>query len=185
MGEIDKCVDVLKRGGVIIYPTDTIWGLGCDATNKVAVAKLNQIKQREKEGLIILVCDERMLMNHVKEIPEIAWDIIETSIDPVTIIFDHGISVSPEVTSSDGSIAVRLIRDGFANDVMKKLRRPITSTSANISGETPPKNYDEINSKLFELVDYHVPADEDISVNSRPSSIIKLSGSGEIEIIRR
>ena len=185
MSEIEKCVQKLNSGGIIIYPTDTVWGIGCDATNEEAVSKLSKLKQRTKEGYIILVCDDRMLLNHVKDIPEVAWELVDSSENPLTLILDNGLGLAEQVKSSDGSVAVRMVKSGFAHEVIKKLKRPITSTSANVSGSPTPLKFENIDQNLISQADYIAPMTEDKSVNSKPSSILKLSQSGEIEIIRR
>ena len=192
--EIQKCLEVLRAGGTILYPTDTIWGLGCDATNREAVDKIFKIKDREgSKNLISLVSDEGMLNRFVKEVPAQAWELIEVSTTeenderqrPLTIIYDSGRGFAPNVVADDGSVAVRLTRDEFCQRLIHKFGKPVVSTSANKSGDPPPKNFSEISEALKRTVDHVVAWRQHENSTSPPSSIIKLRGNGEVKIVRK
>ena len=184
--DLQKCLEVLKAGGIILYPTDTIWGLGCDATNKDAVTKLTELKKRpESLAMIVLVSSEPMIQQCVKEVPEIAWQIIEVSEDPITIIYPAAKNLAANVPAKDGSIAIRLCKDNFCNQLISRFRKPIISTSANFSGEKAPSVFSEIYTELIKKVDYVVKYRQDEHSSNKPSSIIKLGVGGEIEVIRK
>ena len=184
--DIQKCLETLRAGGTILYPTDTVWGIGCDAANEKAVEKIYAIKKREEsKSLIVLVSDEGMLNRFVKEVPAQAWDLIEVSDTPITIIYDSGRGFAKNVSADDGSIAVRLVKDEFCQRLIHKFGKPIVSTSANISGDPAPKNFDEISEEVKSKVDYVVNWRQDEWQNTKPSSIIKLKENGEIKIIRK
>lgn len=184
---VKKAVDVLKAGGVILYPTDTIWGLGCDATNADAVAEIYKIKQRaESKSLVTLVANLDMLALYVKEIPQAALDLIEVNDAPMTIIYPEAQGVAANVIASDGTVAIRIPNNEFCRQLAFRLRRPVVSTSANISGEPAPKGFKEISQAIRDAVDYVVPASmEEPSAHHRASQIIKVGLTGEISIIRR
>lgn len=183
--EVTKALDIIKRGGTLLYPTDTIWGLGCDATNAQAVQKIYQIKERDpSKSLLVLVSDEGMLQRFVKEVPEVCWDLIDCATDPLTIIYPQANGLAPGVAASNGSIGIRLVQEGFAFELVRKLRKPLISTSANLSGEPSPSNYDEISDSLKERVDYIVNLPH-ASGRSKASSILKVALNGEIHIIRK
>jgi len=183
--EIDKTIEVLKSGGTILYPTDTIWGLGCDATNFEAIDKIYSIKNRDlNKSFIILLDDDRKLNKYVREIPEVAWDLLDHSDSPLTIIYPQAVNLPQNLLAKDGSIAIRIVKDGFVQQLLKKFNKPIVSTSANFSGELSPKTKKEISKKLIESVDYMVEIETENKQN-KSSSIIKLQINGEIEIIRK
>lgn len=182
--EINKCIEVLISGGLILYPTDTVWGIGCDATNKDAVKKVYDLKQRiDSKSLICLVANDRMLNNHVKDIPELAWDIIDIADKPTTIIYDNGRNIAANLLLDNNSIAIRMIKEGFAHQLIYNFRKPIVSTSANISGLPTPLSFSEISNKIKEGVNYTVDPKFDTG-NRKPSSLIKLGVNGDIEIVR-
>jgi L-threonylcarbamoyladenylate synthase len=181
---IDKAKKVIEAGGVILFPTDTVWGLGCDAKNEEAIKKLNHLKQRaEGKNYLMMLDDDRKINRYVKEVPDIAWDLIEYAEKPLTIIYPNGMNVAKEILAEDGSIGIRIPKDTWCNDLLKKLRFPLVSTSANISGETTPMSFNEIDKKITEGVDYIVPL-QNINLNSKTSTIMKLEVSGEFKIIR-
>jgi L-threonylcarbamoyladenylate synthase len=184
--EFRKTIEVLRAGGVILYPTDTIWGLGCDARNEKAVEKTYQIKQRsEAKSLIILLHDEGLLNKHVNEVPSVAWDLIEFSEKPITIIYDKVGGLAQNVTAPDGSCGIRICKDPFCNRLLHKFGRPLVSTSANISGLPAPRNFREISSEIRKAVDYIVGWRQDDMEPSEPSTIIRLKNNGEVTIIRK
>lgn len=186
INDINKAVEIIKREGTILYPTDTIWGIGCDATNEKAVKKIYDIKKRsEAKSLIILVSDLTMLEKYVDEVPSVAYELIEYSEKPLTIIYDKGVYLAENTLADDGSIGIRVTNDEFCKTLIQKLRKPIVSTSANISGEAAPSRFDDISEEIKSSVDYVVEYRQDDFSTSAPSTIIKLKNSGEIQIIRK
>ena len=184
--EIDHCLKVLREGGTILYPTDTIWGIGCDATRSKAVDRVYRIKQRmESKSLIILVADEEQLQIHAGPIPEIAWDLIRNVETPLTIIYPEALNLAKNVIASDGSVAVRIVRDEFCCRLIRRFGRPIVSTSANISGQAAPVVFKKISAEILKSVDYVVQLRQNELGDVKPSTIIKLNRSGEFEIIRK
>ncbi|MBQ7742543.1 MAG: threonylcarbamoyl-AMP synthase [Bacteroidaceae bacterium] len=183
--DMAEAVKILKAGGIILYPTDTIWGLGCDATNSVAVERIYKIKQRQdSKALIVLANTEAMIAYHVVEVPEVAWDIIELATSPTTIVFDQGRNLAPNLLAEDGSVGIRLSREDFSSQLCFHLRAPIVSTSANISGTPAPRFFSEIDEEILRSVDYVVKYRQDDTVAAAPSSIIRLGRGGEVKIIR-
>ena len=182
---IAEALEVLKRGGVILYPTDTVWGIGCDATNEAAVARVFEIKRRsEAKSLVLLACDLDMIAKHIKEIPNIAIDLVEVNDAPMTIIYPGAQYLAPNVVAEDGSVGIRIPLNDFCVKLVRKLRRPLVSTSANISGEETPSCFAEISPEIVSAVDYVVPAALERDSTGRASQIIKLGLRGEVEIIR-
>lgn len=190
--EIQKSLEVLRSGGTLLYPTDTIWGLGCDATNEQAVAKIFSIKQRnESKSLIVLVSDEGMLNRFVKDVPEMAWDLIEASNEeeskPLTIIYDSPRALAKNILAEDGSVGIRLVtreRSEFCHRLIHKFGKPIVSTSANTSGQPAPRDFAEVADEIKNAVQHVVNWEQNVSGNAQPSSIIKLRENGEFKIIR-
>ncbi|OIQ34685.1 MAG: threonylcarbamoyl-AMP synthase [Crocinitomix sp. MedPE-SWsnd] len=183
--EIDQAVKTIKEGGVILYPTDTIWGLGCDPKNEEAIDKIISIKKRaDKNGMLILVNSEHLLGRYVKEIPEVCYDLIDCADKPLTIVYPNGQYVSPKLLASDKSLAIRLAKNDFCNKLIQKLKSGIVSTSANISGEPNPNGFNEISDEIKNQVDYVVYLPE-LSNSSQSSQIIKISEKSEIQIIRK
>lgn len=184
--EINKTLEVLKNGGVILYPTDTIWGLGCDATNPEAVAKINEIKGRSAEkSLIILLDTPNKLASYVSDIPEVAYDLIEYAEKPLTIVFSKAKNLAANVINQDGSIGIRIPRHDFCQQLLQRFRKPIVSTSANISGEKTAHFYDEISEEISNAVDYVVDFERELKVIKQPSTIMKLDPSGKFTFIRK
>ncbi|PCJ23981.1 MAG: threonylcarbamoyl-AMP synthase [Flavobacteriales bacterium] len=183
--EIHNCIKILNAGGLILYPTDTVWGIGCDATNEIAVNKIFKLKQREdSKSLIVLVANDGMLNKHVATVPELAWDIIDIAKKPTTIIYDEAINIAKNVIAEDKSIAIRMVKEGFSHQLIFNLRKPIISTSANISGFNTPLSFNEISNQIKDNVDFIVDAQFDTG-NMTPSSLIKLGLNGAVEIIRK
>ncbi|MCX2678544.1 L-threonylcarbamoyladenylate synthase [Galbibacter sp. EGI 63066] len=183
--EIKKAITTLNQGGLILYPTDTVWGIGCDATNAEAVKKVYELKKRsDSKALICLVSDLRMLQKYVYEIPEAAYDIIELANKPTTIIYDRPINIAPNLIADDDSLAIRVASDEFCQKLIRQFKRPLVSTSANISGQPTPKSFSEINEEIFKGVDYVVNLQRE-KISSRPSSIIKIGEGGLVKIIRK
>lgn len=184
--DIRNAVEVLRRGGVILYPTDTIWGLGCDARNAEAVDRVYKIKQRaDSKALITLVGSLPMLDATVEEVPEVAEQLIDVSVEPITIIYDRGTGVAPNLTAEDGSIGVRLTREPFSEALCNAFRGPIVSTSANISGEAAPLDFSSIPQAIKDAVDYICTSRRDEAPAAKASSIIKISKGGLFKIIRK
>lgn len=193
---INEAVKVLREGGVILYPTDSVWGIGCDATNEKAVAKVFEIKRRSgAKSLVLLASDLDMVAKHVKEIPSIAIDLVEVNDAPMTIIYPGAQYLAPNVVAEDGTVGIRIpyVEEGcegslkgadFCRELVRRLRNPLVSTSANISGEPTPTCFSEISEEIISAVDYVVPKCFDSGSTGRASQIIKLGLRGEVEIIR-
>ena len=184
--EIEKALNVLKNGGVILYPTDTVWGLGCDATNEQAVSKINEIKGRSNDkSFIILLDTDAKLQSYVTEIPDVAYDLIEYAEHPLTIIFSGAKNLAKNVINEDGSVGVRIVKHDFCQQLIQRFRKPLTSTSANISGEPAPRFFDEISAEIKEAADYVVDLEQDLRIERKPSTIMKLAPGGQFSFIRR
>lgn len=183
--DIKKAVEVMNRGGVILYPTDTIWGIGCDATNEDAVRRVFEIKRREdSKALITLVDSEAKIQFYVRDVPEVAWDLIELSERPLTVIFDGARNLARNLLAADGSVGIRLTREPFSKELCMRMKRAVVSTSANISGATSPRNFNEISEEVKAAVDYICTSRRDERLNPQASSIIKLGSGGEVSIVR-
>ncbi len=184
--DISAATKVLREGGVILYPTDTVWGLGCDARNSRAVRRIFEIKRRsEAKALITLVDSLAALERVVDEVPEVAAQLAELSDSPVTIIYDRGRGVAPELLAADGSIGVRLTREPFSAALCRSLRGPLVSTSANVSGEPTPMDFSSIPSEILEAVDYVCTSRRNEAPATKSSSVIKISEGGVFKILRK
>ena len=184
--DIAKALEVLRAGGVILYPTDTIWGIGCDATNSSAVKRIYEIKQREDaKGMLILLENPNQLNSYISEVPEIAWDLIEVTDNPLTIIYPGAKNLANNLLANDRSIGIRITNEPFTQQLIQRFRKPVVSTSANISGQKSPQNFGEISEEIRRSVDYIVNYRQDDLSRSNPSGIIKLGVGGQIEIIRK
>lgn len=184
--EINKTLAILNSGGIILYPTDTVWGLGCDATNENAVAKINEIKGRGAEkSLIILLDTDNKLQSYVTEIPEVAYQLIEYAENPLTIIFDGAKNLAKNAINIDGSIGIRIVKHPFCQQLLQRFRKPIISTSANFSGQPTPLIFDEIDPAVVSAADYVVKFEQDNATPKKPSTIIKLGPSGQFKLIRK
>jgi L-threonylcarbamoyladenylate synthase len=184
--DINVAVQVLKKGGVILYPTDTIWGIGCDATNPEAVSKVYAIKQRsDTKSMLVLLEDAAILDRYLQEVPEIAWDLIELTEEPLTIIYPGAKNLASNLVSPDGTIGIRIVRDEFCRNLIRQFRKPVVSTSANISGKTWPDSFNAIDPVILQRVDYTVKWRQEEHTRGKPSAIIKVGIKGEIEIIRK
>lgn len=183
--DIRRAIEVMNQGGIILYPTDTIWGLGCDATNADAVRRIYDIKQRtDAKALISLVDSETKVQFYVKEVPEVAWDVMELSERPMTVVFDGGRNLAPNLLAEDGSVAIRITKEAFSKELCMRMKRAIVSTSANISGQPAPRCFSEISEEIKEAVDYICTSRQDEPPTQTASSIIKLGVVGEVTIIR-
>ncbi len=182
--EISECVKVLQEGGLILYPTDTVWGIGCDATNEAAVAKVYELKRRpDSKALICLVANDFMLEKHVEEVPDLAYDLMDMSTKPTTIIYDRPKGIAKNLVAEDNTLAIRVASDDFCRKLIGKFGKPIVSTSANISGEPTPKSFSEISSDILKGVDYAVNLQRQV-INNTPSAIIRLATDGTVKVIR-
>jgi len=186
LDEINNVIQVLSAGGVVLYPTDTIWGIGCDATNSSAVDKIFKIKKRRlSKSLIILVNNTDMLKEYVMDIPDITWDLIGSFETPTTIIYPEAKNLAQNIAASDKSIAIRIAKDEFCQQLITLFGKPIVSTSANISGEPTPLLFGKISEKIIQSVDYVVKTDHDKIRQLKASTIIKLSENCEFTIVRK
>ncbi len=184
--EIDKNLAILKSSGVILYPTDTIWGLGCDATDDLAIEKLLNIKRRPVEkGMIILISTINDLDRYAREVPSIAYELMEYAERPLTLVLEEGKGISKKVLKENGSVAIRVVKSGFCYDLIRAFKKPIVSTSANISGIPSPSHYDQISQQIKEEVDHIVPLTFENKTDLMASTILRLDKNGTIEFIRR
>lgn len=183
--DIRNAVKVLREGGVILYPTDTVWGIGCDATNADAVAKVYQIKRRDdSKALICLVDSDARLQRYVRNVPEVAWQLIDAAVKPTTIILDGAVNLAPNLIADDGSIALRITNEPFSHELCYRFQKALVSTSANISGQAAAQNYRDIDPELLSAVDYVCWSRRQEHKPHTPSSIIRLRPNGEVTIIR-
>lgn len=183
--EVHKAYEVVKEGGIILYPTDTVWGIGCDATNPEAVAKIYALKKRaETQSMIVLMNGEKMMYNVFREIPETAWQIMDLSEKPTTLILDKPRNVAPNIIASDNTLGIRIVKEPFCFKLLERMKKPLVSTSANISGEPTPKSFKEISSEIIKGVDYVVNLHHD-KIVGKPSTIIKLTNDSQVKIIRK
>lgn len=188
--DIKNAVEVLRKGGVILYPTDTVWGIGCDATNADAVKRVYDIKQRDdSKALICLVDSDARLQRYVRKVPEVAWQLIDSLQDsgskPTTLILDGAVNLASNLIAEDGSIALRITQEPFSKELCYRFQKALVSTSANISGEPAAQNYADIDPRILEAVDYICWSRRQEHQPHQPSSIIRLTEDGEVTIIRK
>ncbi|OKZ17603.1 MAG: threonylcarbamoyl-AMP synthase [Bacteroides sp. 43_108] len=184
--EVKKAVEVMRNGGVILYPTDTVWGIGCDATNEEAVKRVYEIKRRsDSKALICLVDSEARLTRYVRRVSDVTWDMIELATKPLTVIYDNATGLAPNLLAEDGSVGIRITKEEFSKELCFRFQKPIVSTSANISGEPTPQTFDEISDEIKNAVDYVVKYSQRCKEKHQPSSIIKINADGEFTIIRK
>nr|WP_294894718.1 L-threonylcarbamoyladenylate synthase [uncultured Pedobacter sp.] len=184
--EINKALEVLKQGGLILYPTDTVWGIGCDATNAEAVAKVYALKRREdSKSMTILLDTDNKLQSYVSEVPDVAYDLIEYTEKPLTIIYSGAKNLANNLINADGSIGIRVPKHDFCQQLIQRLRKPIVSTSANRSTEATPGNFSEISQEIIDGVDYVVDLEQMISERKQVSTIMKLEPDGKFVFIRK
>ena len=183
--DIKKACQVMREGGVILYPTDTIWGIGCDATNEDAVRRVYEIKQRQDSKAMLVLVDSSVKVDfYVRDVPEVAWDLIDLADKPLTIIYSGARNLAANLLAEDGSVGIRVTNEDFSKRLCQQFRKAIVSTSANISGQPSPKNFSEISEEVKSAVDYIVGYRQEEMSNPKPSSIIKLDKGGVIKIIR-
>lgn len=184
--DIKKAVEVMRKGGVILYPTDTVWGLGCDATNAEAVARIYEIKRRQDtKAMICLVDNDNRLQKYVRHVPDVAWQLFDCADEPTTIILDGAVNLAQNIVAEDGSVAIRITKEEFSKELCYRFQKPIVSTSANISGEVAAQNYCDISNEILEAVDYVCWSRRQEHKPHKPSSIIRLKQDGEVQIIRK
>lgn len=182
--EIENCLKVLKAGGTMVYPTDTVWGIGCDATNTEAVSKIFKIKERaSSKSMIVLMSDVVMLRQYVKQIPELILQALQSFKNPTTIIYQSPQKLAPLLIAEDGSIGIRIVNDKFCKALIQNFKRPLVSTSANSSGDPTPLQFDEISTKILERADYIVNLHHH-KKNTKPSTILRLNADGILEVLR-
>ncbi|MEO0037934.1 MAG: putative protein YciO [Bacteroidota bacterium] len=183
--EVHNAFEVIKNGGIILYPTDTVWGIGCDATNPEAIAKIYALKQREdSKSMIVLMNGDKMMYNVFSAIPDLAWDLWELSEKPTTLILDNPRNIAENLIAADKTLGVRIIKEPFCFKLLERMKKPIVSTSANISGMAAPKTFKEISPEIIKGVDYVVNLQRD-KVCKNPSTIIKLSLDNQVKVIRK
>lgn len=183
--DLKEAVRVMREGGIILYPTDTVWGIGCDARNEDAIKKIYALKRREdSKSMLALVSSEGMLQRTIKEVPEIAWQLIDVAVNPMTIIYDEAVGVASNLKAEDGSLGVRITKERFSNKLCERMRGPIVSTSANISGKPTPHNFQEISKEIIEGVDYVCKFRQKERKAASPSNIIKITKGNIIKVIR-
>ena len=189
--DIKKAVECMRKGGVILYPTDTVWGIGCDATNAEAVKRVYEIKQREdSKALICLVDSDARMQRYFRNVPDVAWQLIDslkeaTDAKPTTLILDGAINLAPNLIAEDGSLGIRITNEPFSKELCFRFQKAIVSTSANISGEPAAQNYCDIDQRILEAVDYVCWSRRQEHKPHTPSSIIKLKENGEVTVIRK
>ena len=188
--DIKNAVETMRRGGTILYPTDTVWGIGCDATNAEAVKKVYDIKQRDdSKALICLVDSDARMQRYVRQVPDVAWQLIDSLKDsdarPTTLILDGAVNLAPNLIADDGSIALRITQEPFSRELCYRFQKAVVSTSANISGEPAAQNFRDIDPRIIEAVDYVCWSRRQEHQPHQPSCIIRLRENGEVEIIRR
>lgn len=183
--EINNAFSVLKKGGIILYPTDTVWGIGCDATNADAIDKIFALKKRsEAKAMICLVNDFKMLNQYVEEVPEVAYDILKYANTPTTIIYDKPIRIAENLVGDEDTLGIRVTKDLFCKDLIRKLKKPLVSTSANISGKPTPNSFAEMDPEILKGVDYVVNLHQ-TKKGAKPSAIIRLANDGKVKVIRK
>jgi len=184
--DIRKACEVLRNGGIILYPTDTIWGIGCDATNEEAVQRIYELKQRDdSKSMLVLLDNPTKLQTYVQDVPDIAWDLIELADKPLTLIYEGAKNLASNLIAPDGSIGIRITGELFSRELCKQFRKPIVSTSANVSGEKSPSRFSQIQSAIKSGVDYIVTYRQKDQSEAKPSGIVKLGKNGTIQIIRK
>lgn len=183
--EVLKAHEIIKQGGIILYPTDTVWGIGCDATNPEAVAKIYALKKRaETQSMIVLMNGEKMMYNVFKEIPEVAWQIMDLSENPTTLILDKPRNVAPNLIAADNTLGIRIVKEPFCFKLLERMRKPLVSTSANISGQPTPITFAAISPEIIKGVDYVVNLHRE-KIAGKPSTIIKLTNDSQVKVIRK
>ncbi len=184
--EVARALKVLQDGGIILYPTDTIWGIGCDAGNEEAVKKIYALKQREEsKSMIVLLANDNQLQSYVGEVPDIAYDLIQYAENPLTLVMPGAKNMAKNLIAADGSVGLRVTQHQFCQQLIQRLRKPLVSTSANISGQPSPKNFNGVSAEIIDGVDYVVDLEQYDLTEKRPSTIMRLEPDGRFEFIRK
>lgn len=184
--DIQKAVETLRRGGLILYPTDTIWGIGCDASNEAAVKRIYQLKQRDdSKAMICLVDSADRLQRYIRQVPDVAWDLIDFADKPLTLILDGATGLAPSLIAEDGSVGLRVTRENISRELCYRFQKAIVSTSANLSGQPSPACFDEVAEEIRQGVDYVMLSRQNDLSKAKPSKIIKLGQDGQVKIIRK
>lgn len=181
---MEKIIETLKAGGTLLYPTDTIWGIGCDATNIEAINKIFEIKKREKNKSMIILVESAKRLQEIVEVPEMAWELMDLSEKPITLIYDNPKGLPKELLAEDGSIGIRLVDDLFLKKIITKLNKPLVSTSANFSGQKSPMSFSDISKEIIDAVDYVSEENQDKVSEFSGSSVIRLWMDGRIKVVR-
>lgn len=185
LADVERACKVMREGGIVVYPTDTIWGIGCDATNADAVARVYDVKRRaDNKALITLVPYAGWVENYVEDVPEVAWELLDAVVDPTTIVYDKGKNLAPNLLGEDGSVGIRVTNEFYSQQLALRLRRPIVSTSANVSGEISPRFFKEISKGILDAVDYVAGYRRDETGCVKASTVIKLGSGGLIKVLR-
>jgi L-threonylcarbamoyladenylate synthase len=183
--DIEACLEVLKKGGIILYPTDTVWGIGCDATNEKAVAKIYALKNRnEEKSMIILVADEHEILKYTEQEHLKVYDYIKGIVKPVTVIYNNAKNLAKNLVNKDGSVGIRIVQDDFCQKLIRAFGKPIVSTSSNVSGYPPPLFFNDIDIKIKDGVDYVVQHRQDDDIPGTPSTVIRMNEDDTFEVIR-
>lgn len=183
--EVNKSVTLLRQGKILLYPTDTIWGIGCDATNAKAVERVFKLKNRhEQKSMIVLLDNKEKISGYVEQVPPIAYDLIENAASPITIVYEKAKNLPKNLVAGDGTIAIRVVKGDYCTEVIRLLGKPLVSTSANISGEPAPKTFGQISEIIKERVDYVVDIHRARIRSVRPSTVLKLEANGTFKILR-
>ncbi len=184
--DIRHAVHCLKQGGVILYPTDTVWGIGCDATNEEAVKRIFDIKRRaDAKAMLCLVDNPNRIQRYFRNVPDVAWDLFECATQPLTVILDGAEGVAPSLLAPDGSLGIRVTHDEFSRQICYRLQKPLVSTSANISGEPTARYFKEISQEIIQAMDYVVQFRRGDTKPRKPSAVVKIGRNAEVQIIRR
>lgn len=184
--DIRAAVQVMRNGGIILYPTDTIWGIGCDAANEEAVRRIFRLKQREdSKAMICLVDSANRMQRYLRQVPEVAWNLVEYAEKPLTLILDGAVNLAPSLVAEDGSVGLRVTKERISRELCFRYERAIVSTSANISGQPAPACFAEIAEEIKQGVDYVMRAHQNDMTKAKPSQIIKLTLDGQINILRK
>ena len=181
---MEKLIEILKSGGTILYPTDTIWGIGCDATNVEAINKIFEIKKRDQNKSMIILVESEKRLQDIVEVPEMAWEIMELSEKPVTLIYDNPTGLPKEMLAEDGSIGIRLVKDLFLKKIITKMNKPLVSTSANFSGEKSPMKFSDISKEIVNAVDFVAEENQDKISEYSGSSVIRIWKDGRVKVLR-
>ena len=182
---IVQALEVIQRGGLLLYPTDTLWGIGCDATNEQAIEKVFALKQRaESKSLIVIADSMAMVKRYVQQVPDMAYSLVEIALQPLTIIYPQAVGLAANAVAADGSVAMRVVQHDFCKALLRRLKKPIISTSANISDTPAPATFRDIADAIKQDVDFIVPAIMDKGATGKPSSILQLGLTGDVKVIR-